>query len=133
MARSRAGNETGDLGSGIAQRAGAFLEINYAGASKDKRIARDLAISPGMAKMLRGGRGWTVARFDQLMRLNPGFRDFVFPPARALDTRLDRLADRFERLADELAELRAELRADRNEIRTDIAGLRDEFRNLRGA
>jgi len=133
MARSRAGNETGELGSGIARRAGAFLEINYAGASKDKRIARDLAISPSMAKQLRGGRGWTPARFDQLMALAPGFRDFVFPPASELDARLDRLADRFERLADELAELRAELRADRNEIRADIAGLRDDVRNLRGA
>ncbi len=133
MARTGRGNENGDLGSGIAARAGAFLEINYAGGSKDKRIARDLAISAGMAKQLRGGRGWTVARFDQVMALFPAFRDFVFPPADQLNARLERLADRFERLADELAELRTELRTDRAEIRADIAGLRDDVRNLRSA
>jgi hypothetical protein len=119
VARSQDSNEVGESASAIGARAGAFLEINYAGASKDKRIARDLGISPQMARLLRQGRGWTVARFDQVLRLWPAaFRDFVFPPTEELYARLDRLAD-------ELAGLRAELRA-------DIAALRADVQNLRG-
>lgn len=143
MARGPADNEPGDLGSGIAARAGVFLEINYAGGSKDKRIARDLAISPGMAKQLRRGRGWTVARFDQVMALWPtgsptGFRDFVFPPpadpgaAGELAARLEQLAQGFERLAAEIGALRRELQsrddALRAELGTGLAALRDDFR-----
>jgi len=117
------GSDNGDLVRGIARRAGAWLEINYAGGSKDKRIARDLAISPGMAKQLRGGRGWTVARLDQVIGLWPAFRDFVFPPP----DRLDQLAARFELLADELAALRVELRDDIRAMREDISGLRGDL------
>lgn len=120
MARTPRGNDNGDLGSGIADRAGAFLEINYSGASKDKRIARDLGISPGMAKMLRRGRGWTVARFEQVLGLWPGFRDFVFPPPPTADE----LVARLDRLVDELAQFRLEVRA-------DLAGLREDIKNLR--
>jgi hypothetical protein len=131
MARSPRDNENGELGSGIAARAGAFLQINYAGGSRDKRIARDLGISPSMAKMLRNGRGWTVARFDQVMRLWPPFRDFVFPAADQLANRLEQLATEFGRLTDEFAELRRELRTDRAELRADVATLRQDVQNLR--
>jgi hypothetical protein len=122
------GSDTGDLASGIAARAGAWLEINYAGGAKDKRIARDLGISPGMAKQLRGGRGWTVARLDQVIGLWPAFRDFVFPPP----DRLDQLAERFARLADELALLRVELRDDIRGMRDDISAMRGDLQRLRG-
>jgi|SRR5215469_13193517 hypothetical protein len=131
MARPARGNENGELGSGIAARAGAFLQINYAGGSTDKRIARDLGISPSMAKMLRNGRGWTVARFDQVLRLWPPFRDFVFPATDQLTNRLEQLGIGFERLIDEFAELRRELRTDRAELRADVAALRQEVRNFR--
>ena len=79
-----------------------------AGRGKDERIARDLAVSAGMAKMLRQGRGWTVARLDQAMELWPGFREFVFPTPRSdqITNRLEQLATAFARLADEFAELR---------------------------
>jgi hypothetical protein len=109
------GNKTIDLASGISARAGAFLEINYPGRSKDERIARDLGISAGMAKMLRQGRAWTVARLDQAIELWPGFRGYVFPAPRSdqIANRLDQLAAGFARLADEFAELRQELRAER--------------------
>jgi hypothetical protein len=109
------GNRTIGLASDISARAGAFLEINYPGRSKDERIARDLGISAGMAKMLRQGRAWTVARLDQAMELWPGFRGFVFPAPRSeqIANRLEQLAAGFARLADEFAELRQELRAER--------------------
>ena len=107
MARSPAGNETGDSDNGIAQRAAAALELNHPGPNKDKRIAQALLISPGMAKQLRAGRGWTVARLEQSMRLFPGFRDLVFPPTTVEIQRLDRLDG-------------------------TIAALRDEIRNLKG-
>ena len=109
------GNNTTDLASSISARAGTFLEINYPGRRKDERIARDLGISAGMAKMLRQGRAWTVARLDQAMELWPGFRGFVFPAPRSdqIANRLEELAAGFSRLADEVAELRLELRAER--------------------
>jgi hypothetical protein len=112
---SNLANRTGDLVSGIGARAGAFLEINYRGRGKDERIARDLAISAGMAKMLRQGRAWTVARLDQAIELWSGFRGFVFPapPSDQIANRLEQLAAGFARLADEFAELRQELRAER--------------------
>jgi hypothetical protein len=108
-------NRTSYLDRGIGARAGAFLEINYPGRGKDERIARDLGISAGMAKMLRQGRAWTVARLDQAIELWSGFRGFVFPapPSDQIANRLEQLAAGFARLADEFAELRQELRAER--------------------
>ena len=78
MARSQVGNETGDLDNGIARRAAAALDLNHPGPNKDKRIAQAFLISPGTAEQRRAGRGWTVARLDQAMRLFPGFRDLLF-------------------------------------------------------
>jgi hypothetical protein len=108
-------NRTSYLDRSIGARAGAFLEINYPGRGKDERIARDLGISAGMAKMLRQGRAWTVARLDQAIELWSGFRGFVFPapPSDQIANRLEQLAAGFARLADEFAELRQELRAER--------------------
>jgi hypothetical protein len=108
-------NTAVDLASNISARAGTFLEIKYPGRSKDERIARDLGISAGMAKMLRQGRAWTVARLDQAMELWPTFRGFVFPAPRSdqIANRLEELAAGFSRLANEFAELRQELRAER--------------------
>jgi hypothetical protein len=99
----------------ISDRAAAFLDINYTGRSKDERIARDLGISPGMAKLLRQGRAWTVARLDQALELWPEFRGFVFPAPRTdeIANQLEELAAGLGRLADEFAELRKELRAER--------------------
>lgn len=103
------GSNDGDLAS-IAARAGLFLEINYTGSAKDKRIARDFGVSPSMAKMLRGGRGWTVARLDQLLQLRPAARGFIFaPPGDALADRIEQLAQYLIRLDDGLAALRADL------------------------
>lgn len=131
MARAPRGSDAGELDSGIAARAGAFLEINFAGPSKDKRIARELGVSPSMAKMLRGGRGWTVARLDQLAARFAGFRDFVFPPPAAppvgvdeLAARLERVVQGLERLAEQIGALRAELR---EELRAGTDALRAEF------
>ena len=108
-------NKTSYFDSSIGPRAGAFLEINYPGRGKDERIARDLGISAGMAKMLRQGRAWTVARLDQAIELWSGFRGFVFPapPSDQIANRIEQLAAGLARLADEFAELRQELRAER--------------------
>jgi hypothetical protein len=129
MARSPAGNETGDSDNGIARRAAAALELNHPGPNKDKRIAQALLISPGMAKQLRAGRGWTVARLDQVMRLFPGFRDLVFPPTTEEINGLDRLDGTIVALRDAI---RGELALLRDEIRGELALLRDEIRSLRG-
>lgn len=77
----------------ISNRAAAFIDINYSGAHKDKRIARALGVSPAMARVLRAGRGWTVARLEQAAGLfGQAFRDAVWPPSAAeLDKRLDRI------------------------------------------
>ncbi len=92
MARRSVTSETGTLGSGIAGRAAAFLAVNHVGAHKDKHIARAFGISPGMAKMLRAGRGWTVARLDQAARLyGRAFGDFVFPSTDEIHDQLDRI------------------------------------------
>jgi hypothetical protein len=132
MARSARGSDNGELDSGTAARAGAFLEINYAGASKDKRIARDFGCSPSLAKQLRQGRMWTIARFDQLIALWPAARDFIFPPSPdRLGEQLAELAQGFRALAARLGALEEELRTDRRELRADIAALRQDVQNLR--
>ena len=96
----------------IAKRAGAFLEMNYPGRNKDERIAQDLGISTGMAKLLRQGRAWTVARLDQALELWSEFRGFVFPEPRCdqIVNLLEQLAVAFARLAHEFAELRQDPR-----------------------
>ena len=74
-----------------------------------------LEISAGMAKLLRSGRGWTVARLDQAIQLWPGFRDFVFAPADdRLVNRLEQLALGLARLANQIGELRQQLLADQS-------------------
>lgn len=135
MARARRDSDAGDLDSGIAARAGVFLGINYTGGAKDKRIARDLDVSPSMAKMLRGGRGWTVARLDQLLALFPAARDFIFPPpptTAELARQLEQLARGFDALAEQLAAMRVEQRAEGAALRGEIALLRADVQGLRG-
>jgi hypothetical protein len=85
----------------ISDRAGWFLEINHHGAHKDKRIARALGISLAMARLLRAGRGWTVARLDQCTTRWPNFHAFVF-------ARTDQ-PDRIDRVLEEIAALRVEI------------------------
>jgi hypothetical protein len=104
-----------ELDNSIGKRAGAFLEMNYPGGKKDERIAQDLGISTGMAKLLRQGRAWTVARLDQALELWPEFQGFIFPaPHRdQIANRLEQLTDGFARLAKEFAELRQELRREK--------------------
>jgi hypothetical protein len=101
--------------SSIGERAGIFLVITYPGRSKDERIAHDLGISAGMAKLLRQGRAWTVGRLDQALELWPEFREFVFfePRSMQIANQLEQLAAGLARLANEMAELRQELRNDR--------------------
>jgi hypothetical protein len=97
--------------SDIARRAGAFLEINYAGGAKDQRIARGLGISPAAAGLLRRGHDWTAARFDQAW---PAFRGFVFaPPGDHLANQLRVLGHGFACLGDMFGRLHAEILATR--------------------
>ena len=95
----------------IIHRAGAFLELKFTGRGKDERIARDLGISAGMAKLLRRGRSWTAARLNQAMELWPDFCVFVFRPPRGdqVSKQLEQLAAGLARLASELAALRHDL------------------------
>jgi hypothetical protein len=102
-----------DTDNSIIERAALFLETKYTGRGKDERIARDLGISSGMAKLLRRGRAWTVARLNQGMERWPEFRDFVFRAPR------DQIADQFEHLAAGLARLANELAA----LRHDLGGI----------
>jgi hypothetical protein len=105
-----AGNDPVDKDNTIVDRAALFLETKYTGRGKDERIARDLGISSGMAKLLRRGRAWTVARLNQGMELWPEFRAFVFrAPRDQIADQLDQLAAGLARLANELAALRHDL------------------------
>ena len=107
-------NTDSQMANSIGERAGTFLEIHYPGRGKDERIARDLGISAGMAKLLRQGRAWTVPRLDQALELWPEFRGFVFPAPRSdqIANRLEQLAVGLARFADEFAELRQDLRSE---------------------
>ena len=93
----------------IARRAALFLEINHPGAHKDKRVARALGVSPAMAKLLRAGRGWTVARLDQATLRWPKFQAFVWPQAGDFDDRLDRVLEEISAVRDEINNLKAKL------------------------
>jgi hypothetical protein len=108
--RTDVDNNIGDQANSIIGRAALFLEAKYTGRGKDERIARDLGISSGMAKLLRRGRAWTVARLNQGMELWPEFRAFVFrAPRDQLADQLEHLAAGLTRLANELAALRRDL------------------------
>ncbi len=108
MARRKVSSDVSQSAN-IAHRAAAFLEINHLGPHKDKRIARALGISPAMAKILRAGRGWTVARLDQAMGRWPGFAAFVWPQAEDFDDRLDRVLDEISAVRDEINDLKTKM------------------------
>lgn len=93
----------------ISSRAAWFLEINHSGAHKDKRIARALGVSPAMAKLLRAGRGWTVARLDQAILRWPNFATFVLPTAQDSDDRLDRVLEEISAVKEEISNLKTKL------------------------
>jgi hypothetical protein len=93
----------------ISDRAATFLNINYVGRHRIKRIARALGISPGMAKKLVAGIGWTVARLDQASRLWPKFEASVWPKEQDFDDRLDRLLDEIAAVRDEINSLKTKL------------------------
>jgi hypothetical protein len=109
MATPKAYSEARYADNGIAARAGAFLEINHYGAHKDKRIARALSISPAMAKLLRAGRGWTVARLDQAILRWPTFQAFVWPQTSDFDERLDRVLDEISQVKKQINDLKTKL------------------------
>jgi hypothetical protein len=111
VGRTEADNNIDDPDKSIIGRAALFLETKYTGHGKDERIARDLGISAAMAKLLRRGRAWTVARLNQAMELWPEFRGFVFraPRSDQVADQLEQLGVGLARLANELAELRHEL------------------------
>jgi hypothetical protein len=112
MARDKAGKLVSKMDSvdaidTIGDRAGWFLESHYAGPAKNKRIARALGISPGMAKLLRSGRGWTVARLEQAIACWPNFQAYVFPQAGDLHDRIDRVLEEIAALRGEINQINA--------------------------
>lgn len=100
-------SDTNLCDSGIAARAATFLAVNHPGPHATKRISRAFGVSVGMAKLLRAGRGWTVARLDQAARVyGRAFGDFVFPPA------ADEIHDRLDRIERQLSEIINDLRGE---------------------
>lgn len=110
MSRPRKANVITEMANEITARAGYFLDANLPGPSKDKRLAQLLGISPDMAGLLRRGRGWTIARLEQVRRIyGAQFDQMVFGiPARR------------DEVFSALAELRAEIAQTREEI-ADVA------------
>lgn len=107
MTRQKVGSNAAHSDS-IANRAATFLAVNHAGPHSTKRIAQLFGISAGMAKLLRAGRGWTVARLDQATALfGNAFKDFVWPPSP------DELHDRLDRIDAVLEEIRRDLRGEK--------------------
>lgn len=107
MAKEPLASETSLFDSGIADRAATFLAVNHAGPHATKRISRAFGVSLGMARLLRAGRGWTVARLDQAARVyGQAFGDFVFPPS------ADEIHDRLDRIERQLSEIRNDLRGE---------------------
>jgi hypothetical protein len=104
------------MNSSIANRAAGFLETSHPGPHKDKRIARELGVSPGMAKLLRTGRGWTLARLDQAVLLHGrSFGDHVFSQLRTADTiqvQLDKVQVQLDKVGAQLRELLNLVRGD---------------------
>lgn len=93
--------------------AGKYLEQRFSGASTNKRIAQWAQISPEMAKLLRRGEGWTVARLDQAAKaFGDSFRLFVYQLRPAGPSTMPTPSD----LIAELAHLRSELAQTREEI-----------------
>jgi hypothetical protein len=97
---SQMASETSQFSNPLARRAGRFLDEEYPGSHRNKRIARALEVSPGTAKNLRAGRGWTVPRLDEAARLyGARFLEAVFGPAPAADELRRDLDDITRRLA----------------------------------
>ena len=90
---------------GISARAALFLEINFAGPDKDKRIARVLNVSPRVARELRGGRAWDERRLIQARELWPSFWDFLYPNAESVERKLAALLFQMSRLDQKFEEL----------------------------
>jgi hypothetical protein len=95
-------NDGGQSDNRIAHLAAQFLGARFQGPHRDKRIARELGISPGMAKLLRAGRGWTLARLDQAVRLyGTSFSDAVLGqlrPAEKIEAQLDAISAQLHEL-----------------------------------
>jgi len=104
-----AGSNVTKNGSGIAARVGEFLELNYNGSSKDKRIAQDFNISPEMARKLRRGLHWTPERIDQVAKRWPKLWEFLYPDSNALHRRLDVLLYEVIKLRHEVLDLKRDL------------------------
>ena len=65
MSRGKRVSMISKTANSIGRLAGLRLAAAYPGPHKDKRIAADLRCSPGMARVLRAGRGWTIDRLAQ--------------------------------------------------------------------
>jgi hypothetical protein len=110
MARRKEDSRSSRVDTGIGDRAGRFLDRAFAGAHRNKLIARQLRVHPNMAKKLRRGRGWTAARLGELAHVfGWQFVAYVFGPivgneadyAAEITERIERLQTEIRRLADE--------------------------------
>lgn len=104
MARNRKANVTAETANEIAARATWFLNQTDGGAHGDKRVASRFSISLSMAKLLRRGQGWTLARIEQARRsYGPSFDHMVFGPitggGHALESEIAQLQSAVNRLA----------------------------------
>lgn len=84
MDTQRKGSVTDASANEIASRATWFVTRVDSGAHADKRTAQRFGVSVSMAKLLRRGQGWTLARVEQARRsFGPSFDHMVFGPLTA--------------------------------------------------
>src|SRR5581483_11149042 len=99
MSRDRRMSDIAQNGNEITSRLRFYFETQIMGPHKVKRLAQIFDCSPDMAKLLKRGEGWTLARMEQARKhFGPSFIDFVFGPLGGQQDVVTRLENKVDTL-----------------------------------